>query len=90
MGLLPTPSSGPRVAMGEAEVEAGAAVELSGLPPSVPDELLTLYFENRRSSGGGPVASWQRLGRGGILTFEEPAGEGPTERDSLGPSGRWP
>ncbi|XP_052507791.1 protein mono-ADP-ribosyltransferase PARP10 [Budorcas taxicolor] len=59
--------------MGEAEVEAGAAVELSGLPPSVPDELLTLYFENRRSSGGGPVASWQRLGRGGILTFEEPA-----------------
>ncbi|XP_042109872.1 protein mono-ADP-ribosyltransferase PARP10 isoform X5 [Ovis aries] len=59
--------------MGEAELEAGAAVELSGLPPSVPDELLTLYFENRRSSGGGPLASWQRLGRGGILTFEEPA-----------------
>ncbi|XP_055288156.1 protein mono-ADP-ribosyltransferase PARP10 isoform X2 [Moschus berezovskii] len=59
--------------MGEAEAEAGAAVELSGLPRSVPDELLTLYFENRRSSGGGPVASWQRLGCGGILTFEEPA-----------------
>lgn len=73
MGLLPTPSSGPRVAMGEAEAEVGAAVELSGLPTSIPDELLTLYFENRRSSGGGPVASWQRLGRGGILTFEEPA-----------------
>lgn len=59
--------------MGEAEAEVGAAVELSGLPTSIPDELLTLYFENRRSSGGGPVASWQRLGRGGILTFEEPA-----------------
>ncbi|OWK04190.1 hypothetical protein Celaphus_00016116 [Cervus elaphus hippelaphus] len=59
--------------MGEAEAQAGAAVELSGLPHSVQDELLMLYFENRRSSGGGPVASWQRLGRGGILTFEEPA-----------------
>lgn len=90
MGLLPAPSSGPRAAMGEAEAQAGAAVELSGLPPSVQDELLMLYFENRRSSGGGPVASWQRLGRGGILTFEEPAGEGPTERGSLGPAGHRP
>uniref|UniRef100_A0A8C6S2M1 Poly [ADP-ribose] polymerase n=1 Tax=Nannospalax galili TaxID=1026970 RepID=A0A8C6S2M1_NANGA len=56
-----------------AEVEAGAAVELQGLPPEVPDELLTLYFENHRRSGGGPVLSWQRLGCGGILTFQEPA-----------------
>nr|XP_044999106.1 protein mono-ADP-ribosyltransferase PARP10 isoform X1 [Jaculus jaculus] len=56
-----------------AKVETGAAVELQGLPPDVPDELLTLYFENRRRSGGGPVLSWQRLGCGGILTFQEPA-----------------
>ncbi|KAL1767341.1 poly [ADP-ribose] polymerase 10 [Sigmodon hispidus] len=56
-----------------AEVEAGAAVELRGLPPDVPDELLTLYFENHRRSGGGPLLSWQRLGRGGILTFQDPA-----------------
>ncbi|XP_069322880.1 protein mono-ADP-ribosyltransferase PARP10 [Eulemur rufifrons] len=61
----------PRVAM--AEVEAGAAVEVRGLSPDVSDELLTLYFENRRRSGGGPVLSWQRLGCGGILTFREPA-----------------
>ncbi|XP_066235829.1 protein mono-ADP-ribosyltransferase PARP10 [Saccopteryx leptura] len=58
--------------MAEAE-EVGAAVELRGLPLSVPDELLTLYFENHRRSGGGPVLSWQRLGRGGVLTFQEPA-----------------
>uniref|UniRef100_A0A2K6GZJ4 Poly [ADP-ribose] polymerase n=1 Tax=Propithecus coquereli TaxID=379532 RepID=A0A2K6GZJ4_PROCO len=56
-----------------AEVEAGAAVEVCGLSPNVSDELLTLYFENRRRSGGGPVLSWQRLGFGGILTFREPA-----------------
>ncbi|XP_077872637.1 protein mono-ADP-ribosyltransferase PARP10 isoform X2 [Ictidomys tridecemlineatus] len=56
-----------------AEVEEGAAVELQGLPPDMPEELLVLYFENRRRSGGGPVLSWQRLGCGGILTFREPA-----------------
>lgn len=56
-----------------AEAEAGAAVELRGLPPEVPDELLTLYFENHRRSGGGPLLSWQRLGRGGVLTFQDPA-----------------
>uniref|UniRef100_A0A8C2VV01 Poly [ADP-ribose] polymerase n=1 Tax=Chinchilla lanigera TaxID=34839 RepID=A0A8C2VV01_CHILA len=55
-----------------AEEEPGVAVEVQGLPLDVPDELLTLYFENRRRSGGGPVLSWQRLGRGGILTFQEP------------------
>ncbi|KAJ8778090.1 hypothetical protein J1605_013950 [Eschrichtius robustus] len=59
--------------MDEEEAELRAAVELRGLPPDVPDELLTLYFENPRSSGGGPVSSWQRLGRGGILTFQEAA-----------------
>ncbi|XP_064124273.1 protein mono-ADP-ribosyltransferase PARP10 isoform X1 [Loxodonta africana] len=53
--------------------EASAAVEVRGLPPDVPDELLTLYFENRRRSGGGPVLSWQRLGCGGVLTFQESA-----------------
>ncbi|XP_054446581.1 protein mono-ADP-ribosyltransferase PARP10 [Pteronotus mesoamericanus] len=58
--------------MAEAE-EAGAAVELSGLSPNTPDELLMLYFENHRRSGGGPVLSWQRLGHGGVLTFREPA-----------------
>ncbi|KAF5917215.1 hypothetical protein HPG69_006023 [Diceros bicornis minor] len=60
------------IATAMAEVEVGAAVELSGLPPDIPDELLTLYFENHRRSGGGPVLSWQRLGRGGVLTFRKP------------------
>ncbi|XP_023376075.1 poly [ADP-ribose] polymerase 10 isoform X2 [Pteropus vampyrus] len=59
--------------MAEVEAEEGAAVELGGLSPSVTDELLMLYFENRRRSGGGPVLSWQRLGHGGVLTFQEPA-----------------
>ncbi|KAL2767364.1 protein mono-ADP-ribosyltransferase PARP10 isoform 1, partial [Daubentonia madagascariensis] len=56
-----------------AEVEAGAAVEVCGLSSDVSNELLILYFENHRRSGGGPVLSWQRLGCGGILTFRKPA-----------------
>ncbi|XP_004837838.1 poly [ADP-ribose] polymerase 10 isoform X28 [Heterocephalus glaber] len=64
------PEHGARVVMAEEAV--GVAVEVHGLTPHVPDELLTLYFENRRRSGGGPVLSWQRLGHGGILTFREP------------------
>ncbi|XP_036064163.1 protein mono-ADP-ribosyltransferase PARP10 isoform X2 [Onychomys torridus] len=56
-----------------AEEEVGAALELRGLTPEVPDEVLTLYFENHHRSGGGPLLSWQRLGCGGILTFQDPA-----------------
>lgn len=56
-----------------AEEESGAALELWGLLPEIPDELLTLYFENHRRSGGGPLLSWQRLGCGGILVFQDPA-----------------
>lgn len=72
----------PRILM--AEVEAGAALELRGLPPEIPDELLTLYFENHRRSGGGPLLSWQRLGSGGILIFQDPAGEEVDSRGCLG------
>lgn len=56
-----------------ADEESGAALELWGLLPEIPDELLTLYFENHRRSGGGPLLSWQRLGCGGILVFQDPA-----------------
>ncbi|XP_074118565.1 protein mono-ADP-ribosyltransferase PARP10 isoform X2 [Sminthopsis crassicaudata] len=54
------------------EGESGALVELRGLPQAASDELVTLYFENRRRSGGGPLRGWQRLDRGGILTFQKP------------------
>lgn len=48
-------------------------MELRGLPPEIPDELITLYFENHRRSGGGLLLSWQRLGCGGVLIFQDPA-----------------
>ncbi|XP_007488788.1 protein mono-ADP-ribosyltransferase PARP10 [Monodelphis domestica] len=53
------------------ELGAEKQVELRGLPQAVSDELVTLYFENSRRSGGGPLGGWQRLGMGGILTFQK-------------------
>ncbi|XP_061463212.1 protein mono-ADP-ribosyltransferase PARP10 isoform X2 [Rhineura floridana] len=62
--IIPAPSS---MAEGQA-----AAVEVRGVPPDVADELLVLYFENRRRSGGGPVQSYRRRGSRATLTFESP------------------
>ncbi|XP_074059242.1 protein mono-ADP-ribosyltransferase PARP10 [Macrotis lagotis] len=72
--------SGPTASRGAAGRQAGkmtelgseAQVELRGLARDVSDELVTLYFENRRRSGGGPLRGWQRLESGGILTFQKP------------------
>nr|XP_031359990.1 protein mono-ADP-ribosyltransferase PARP10 [Lonchura striata domestica] len=51
---------------------AGGVLEVQGLPRDAPEELLVLYFESRRRSGGGPVQSCQRLGPLLFLTFEDP------------------
>ncbi len=50
-------------------------VEVLSLPPGVDEELLFLYFENKRRSGGGPLVSVERKGDGAILVFEEAEGE---------------
>ncbi|CAN8176900.1 unnamed protein product [Coccothraustes coccothraustes] len=51
---------------------AGGVLEVQGVPPDAPEELLVLYFESQRRSGGGPVQSCQRLGPLLFLTFEDP------------------
>ncbi|XP_042320434.1 protein mono-ADP-ribosyltransferase PARP10-like, partial [Sceloporus undulatus] len=45
---------------------------VSGVPPELPSELLVLYFENRRRSGGGPVESCRRSGSRARLAFRRP------------------
>ncbi|CAM9306180.1 unnamed protein product [Bubo scandiacus] len=47
-------------------------LEVRGVPPGAEEELVVLYFESRRRSGGGPVRSCQRLGPLLFLTFESP------------------
>lgn len=54
-----------------AENQEGKTVEVLGLPEGVDEELLTLYFENRRRSGGGPLVSVEKSGNSAILVFEE-------------------
>ncbi|XP_068524200.1 protein mono-ADP-ribosyltransferase PARP10 [Anas acuta] len=51
---------------------AEGVLEVGGAPPDADEDLLVLYFESRRRSGGGPVRSCQRLGPLFILTFESP------------------
>ncbi|XP_068587366.1 protein mono-ADP-ribosyltransferase PARP10 [Cebidichthys violaceus] len=46
-------------------------VEVLALPAAVDEELLFLYFENKRRSGGGPLVSVEKSGDRAILLFEE-------------------
>lgn len=50
-------------------------LEVLALPPSVDEELLSLYFENKRRSGGGVLASLERRGDCVVLVFEEASGK---------------
>ncbi|XP_022067115.1 protein mono-ADP-ribosyltransferase PARP10 [Acanthochromis polyacanthus] len=46
-------------------------VEVLQLPEDVDEELLSLYFENKRRSGGGPLISVEKNGNHAVLVFEE-------------------
>lgn len=50
-------------------------VEVLALPAGVDEELLFLYFENKRRSGGGPLVSVEKKGDRAILVFEEAEGK---------------
>ena len=50
-------------------------VEVRGLPEEVDKELLSLYFTNKRRSGGGPLVSVEKKGDHAFLVFEEAEGK---------------
>lgn len=50
-------------------------LEVVNLPPEVDQELLALYFANKRRSGGGPLVSVEKMGDRAIMVFEETEGE---------------
>lgn len=50
-------------------------VEVLALPPEVDEELLSLYFENRRRSGGGPLVSVHKQDDRAVLVFEQAEGK---------------
>ncbi|XP_060950254.1 uncharacterized protein LOC133027239 [Limanda limanda] len=55
----------------QAESLEERTVEVPLLPEGVDEELLYLYFENRRRSGGGPLVSVEKKGDRAILVFED-------------------
>lgn len=57
------------------ESPEGRTVEVLALPASVDEELLSLYFENKRRSGGGPLVFVEKKGDRATLVFEEAEGK---------------
>lgn len=57
------------------ENQEARTLEVLNLPPNVDQELLALYFENKRRSGGGPLVSVEKRGDRAIVVFEETEGE---------------
>lgn len=53
------------------ESQEERSVEVLALPEEVDEELLYLYFENKRRSGGGPLVSVEKNGDRALLVFEE-------------------
>lgn len=51
------------------------SVEILQIPDGLEDDLLWLYFENRRRSGGGNLISLDRRGDKALLVFESAEGE---------------
>ncbi|XP_023832227.1 protein mono-ADP-ribosyltransferase PARP10-like [Salvelinus sp. IW2-2015] len=54
-----------------AESQENRTVEVLGVPEEVEEELLYLYFENKRRSGGGNLVSVALEGSRALLLFEE-------------------
>ena len=57
------------------ESQEERSVEVLALPDEVDEELLYLYFENKRRSGGGPLVSVEKDGDRALLVFEEAEGK---------------
>lgn len=51
------------------------SVEVLQIPDGVDNDLLWLYFENKRRSGGGNLISLDRTGDKALLVFESAEGE---------------
>lgn len=51
------------------------SVEVLQIPDDVDDDLLWLYFENQRRSGGGNLISVDKTGDKALLVFESAEGE---------------
>ncbi|XP_054023521.1 protein mono-ADP-ribosyltransferase PARP10-like [Dryobates pubescens] len=60
----------------QGDAPCSGVLDVGGFPPNMEVELLVLYFESHRRSGGGPVQGWQRHGPHLTITFQDPRGGG--------------
>lgn len=60
--------------MGDDSLEE-RTLEVINIPSTIDDDLLQLYFENKRS-GGGVVTSFDRQGGKATIVFEDAEGRG--------------
>ncbi|XP_062900703.1 protein mono-ADP-ribosyltransferase PARP10 isoform X1 [Mobula hypostoma] len=58
--------------MGEQRSSDDWVLEVCGIE-NTPDDVLTLYFESKRRSGGGAISHINREGDRAVITFEDPA-----------------
>uniref|UniRef100_A0A8C2IBB8 RRM domain-containing protein n=1 Tax=Cyprinus carpio TaxID=7962 RepID=A0A8C2IBB8_CYPCA len=47
------------------------SLEVLDIPEDLDDEFLSLYFDNKRRSGGGSVVSLERRGKHALVVFED-------------------
>ena len=60
-----------------AQPHLNKVIEVSGFKSDVNEEMLTMYFENTRRSGGGDILAIRMNARTNkaIITFEDPSGK---------------
>ncbi|XP_026144255.1 poly [ADP-ribose] polymerase 10-like isoform X2 [Carassius auratus] len=56
--------------MAESNLEE-CSLEILDIPDDLDDDLLSLYFENKRRSGGGNVVSFEKNGNHALVVFED-------------------
>ena len=58
-------------------MEAGCSIKVSGIPAGLSEDLLCLYFENTKRSGGGSVVKvvFSEDPGTAIITFEDAGGK---------------
>ena len=51
-------------------------IKVAGLPESVSQDMVVMYFENKKRSGGGEIKSFNLMLNKGkaVITFKDPAG----------------
>ncbi|GCB79371.1 hypothetical protein scyTo_0017879 [Scyliorhinus torazame] len=68
----PAGGSHTETGMEQADPADDCVLQVHGVTDDMPMDILTLYFESKRRSGGGTITSTKRQGDYAVITFENP------------------